>query len=177
MSFRQKFRHEIWLVAATTLYFAAWFGALMVLKTLVLAEYQIGFHGVPMMLVASLIVAKVVLVLEYVPLGAWIRKQPALVDVVLRTTLYALGVVVVLLVEKAFEARHDYGGFGASLTQVLRHAEIHHVWANAICVTGALLGFNALAVLRRRLGEGRLSDMFLRPYADEANLRDPNAER
>ena len=177
MSFRQKLRHEIRLVVATTLYFAAWFGALMVMKTLVLAEYRIGFHGVPMMLVGSLVVAKVVLVLEHMPLGGWVRKQPAVVDVVLRTTVYALGVVVALLVEKAFEARHEYGGLGASLTQVLQHAEIHHVWANAICVTGALLGFNALAVLRRRIGEGGLSGMFLRPYPDKANLRDRNAER
>ena len=109
----------------------------------------------------ALVAAKVVLVLEYVTLGAWVRTPPVFVDVILRTVLYAFGVLVVLILEKAFEGRHDYGGFGPSLIQVIQHVDIHHVWVNAIGVTGALLGFNVLSVIRRHLGEGGLMRLFL----------------
>jgi hypothetical protein len=119
-------------------------------------------------LVGALVLAKVVLVLEHVPLGAWTRTQPALVDVLLRTALYALGMLVVLLVEKAFDGRHEYGGFGPSLMAVFQHAEVHHVWANTIFLTGALLGYNALSVIQRHLGQGGLPRLFLSPLPEES---------
>ncbi len=119
----------------------------------------------------ELILAKVVLVLEHVPLEALTRNRPALVDVVLRTALYASGLLAVLLLEKAFEGRHEHGGFGPSLRAVLQHAEIHHVWANAIGLSGALLAYNALAGIRRQLGERGLLRLFRSPLP-----REPGAE-
>ena len=99
-----KLRNEIKAVALAGLYFGTWIGVLIILKELVLAEYQIEFRAWSLVLIGTLVLAKVVLVLEHVPLGAWIRTRPALVDVILRTALYALGVFVVLVLEKAFEA-------------------------------------------------------------------------
>ena len=96
-------------------------------------------------LVGALVVAKVVLVMEHVPLGPWVRKQPAALEVTLRTLLYTVGVLMALLIEKAFEARHEDGGFVPALVQVFQHRDIHHVWANTIAVSCALSGFNALA--------------------------------
>ena len=163
MSLLQKVKTEAVSVALATIYFAVWIGALVLLKTLILAEYRIEFHGLSLALVGALVLAKVVLVLEHVPLGAWIRTRPALLEIVLRTGLYALGVLVVLLLEKAFEGRHEYGAFGPSLVAVFQHAEVHHVWANTICLSGALLGYNVLAAIRRHLGEKGLVRMLLSP--------------
>jgi hypothetical protein len=142
-------------------------GALVLLKGLVLAEYRIGFDGLSGAAVGVLILAKVVLVLEHVPLGEWVRTRPAWVDVVLRTAMYAFGVLLVLLAEKAFEGRHEHGGFGPSLLSVFEHAEIHHVWVNTVCISGALFGYNVLAVVRRHLGRGGLLRIFSSPVAPE----------
>lgn len=149
-----------------TLYFAIWIGVLVLLKMLILAEYHIEFHGLSMALIGVLVLAKVVLVLEHVPLGSWIRKQPAFVDVIVRTVLYALGVLIVLLLEKAFDGRHEYGGFGPSLLAVFQHADVYHVWVNTICVSGALLVYNILSVIRRHLGKGGLMRLFLSPLPE-----------
>jgi len=110
-------------------------------------------------------------VLEHVSLGAWIRTQPAWLDVILRTALYAFGVLVVLLLEKTFEGRHEHGGFGPSLIAVFQHAEIHHVWVNTICLSGALLGYNVLSVVRRHLGEGGLIRLFLSPLPEASRAK------
>jgi hypothetical protein len=166
MGFRQRLKKEIRAVVLATLYFATWIGVLMVLKVLILEEYYIEFHEWSLVLVGALVLAKVVLVLEHVPLGAWVRTRPAWVDVILRTALYALGVLVVLLLEKAFEGRHEHGGFGPSLIALFQHADVHHVLANTICLTGALLGYNALSVVRRHLGEGGLIRLFLSPVPE-----------
>ena len=163
MGLLEKFKHEMKAVGLAALYFACWIAALIVLKQLILAEYHIEFHGMSKALVGALVLSKVVLVLEHIPLGAWVRARPAWVDIMLRTALYAFGVLVVLLLEKAFEGRHEYGGFGPSLIAVFQHVDIYHVWTNVICLSGALLVYNALSVLRMNLGERGLLRLFLTP--------------
>jgi len=167
MSFRQKFMNEIRAIGITALYFGCWIAALMLLKYLVLAEYHIAFHGWSALVVGALILSKVLLILENVSLGAWVHARPAWVDVVLRTAMYSLGVVVVLILEKGFEGRHEYGGFGPALQHLFQQTEVHHVWANAICLSGALLVYNAFSVVQRHLGEGGLLRIFFSPLPDE----------
>jgi len=167
MSAHPRLKQELKAVGMTTLYFGIWLGGLVALKRLLLAEYHIKFHGLSVALVGSLVIAKVVLLLEHVPLGSWIRRRPVLLEILVRTTMYAVGVLAVLLLEKAFEARHEYGGFGRSLTQVFHHRDIDHVWVNTICLAAALLGFNALAIMRRHLGPHGLTRLFLSPSPAE----------
>ena len=165
MSIGERLKHEIASIIALTLYFACWLGTLVLLKCLLLAEYQIAFDGLSLALVGALVLAKVVLVLEHISLGPWVRAQPAWVDVILRTALYSFGVFVVLLLEKAFEGRHDHGGFEASLISLVQQADMPHVWLNTICLSAALLSYNMLAVIRQRLGKGALRQMFLEPLS------------
>lgn len=166
MSIKQKLNEEIKAVGIAALYFGCWIGALLLIKSLVLAEYEIAFHGWSVAVVGALVLSKVVLVLEHVSLEAWLRAWPAWVDVVLRTAMYTLGVAVVLALEKGFEGRHEYGSFGQALRQLLQQADIYHVWANTIVLSGALLGYNALTVVRRHLGKGGLIRMFLSPLPE-----------
>jgi hypothetical protein len=109
-----------------------------------------------------------VLILEHVPLGGWQRNQPVLMETILRTILYALGTFVVILLEKAFESRHEQGGFGLALMSVFQHRDMPHVWANTICVGGALLFYNLLSALNRQLGTGGLARIFLTPPKEDA---------
>ncbi|MDH3948516.1 MAG: hypothetical protein OEU74_06105 [Gammaproteobacteria bacterium] len=167
MSIAHKLKHEIAAVIALTFYFGCWLGALVLFKYLLLAEYQIAFHDISVALVGALVLAKVVLVLEHVSLGAWVRAQPAWVYVMLRTLLYAFGVFILLLLEKALEGRHEHDGFGASLIAVFQQADAIHVVLNTICLSAALLSYNMLFVVRKRLGKGTLLRMFLTPLPAE----------
>lgn len=167
MSTMDKVKEEIRSVLLVTLYFAVWLGVLVILKKLILAQYNIEFTGLSAALVGALVLAKVVLILEHVSFGAWIRNRPVLVDVILRTLLYAFGVLVVLVLEKGFEGRHEHGGFVSSMIAELQSVEGAHVWANTICITGALLVYNIFSVLRMIFGEGSLIRALLRPLPDE----------
>ena len=161
MSIQEKLKHELKAVSLVTLFFAAWLGILMGLKILILEGYQIRFGSVSAVLIGALVLAKVVLILEHVPLGAWLRNQPVLVEVILRTVLYAFGTFVVMLLEKAFESRHEQGGFVSALMHVFQHRDMPHIWVNAISLTGALLFYNLLSALNRHLGSGGLARVFL----------------
>lgn len=162
---RQKLTRELKALALAGLYFATWIGSLLLLKELVLAEYRIAFHRLSLALVGALVLSKVVLLLEHVSLGAWMRTRPAWVDIMVRTFLYSLGVLVVLVLEKAFEGRHENGGFVPSLKALFQHVEIYHVWANTIVVSGALFTYNVLSVVRCHLGEGGIWRLLSHPLA------------
>jgi hypothetical protein len=90
-------------------------------------------------------------------------------EVVLRTAMYSLGVAVVLVLEKGFEGRHEHGGFGPALWYLIRHEDFPHVWANTLCLAGALLGYNALTVVRRHLGKRGLIRLYLSPLPEESH--------
>jgi hypothetical protein len=160
MNLKEKLAEELKEVGIVTAFFAVAFGVLMLLKELTLAEYDITFAGFTKVLVSALILAKVIVILQHVKLGKWISRHPAVVGVIARTVLYSLGVLVVMLLEKSIETRHEAGGFVAALNGVLWHSEIHHVWVSAICSTCAILVYNALWAISTHLGKGGLRRVF-----------------
>src|SRR6266852_6840255 len=103
MSFRKKLLKEIKAIGLTTLFFAIWFGTMILLKRLVLTQYDIQFRGLSVALISALVVAKVVILMEHVSLGRWVRQRPVAVDITLRLLLYTGGTFIVFMLEKAFE--------------------------------------------------------------------------
>ncbi len=168
MSLPSKLKHELKAVAGAALYFGCWIGALLVLKYLVLTEYKIAFRGWSVIVMGALILSKVVIILENVSFGAWVRAKPAWVDVILRTALYSVGLVAVLTLEKGIEGRHEHGGFVGAVNAAFQSSDAYHIYLNSICLTGALLVYNVLAVIRQHLGGKGLIKLFLVPLPPKA---------
>jgi hypothetical protein len=162
MSVRQKAIGELEEFGLAFLYFAVWFLVLVALKKLILADYQIGFYGLSAALVGALIVAKVVLVLEYVPLGNWVERRPVIVDVVLRTALYSIGVLIAVILEHGFERRHEHGGFTNAVFAVVAERNMYRVWATTIGVGTAILAFNVYSVFTARFGTAAILRLFFK---------------
>lgn len=174
MRFLRWLGEELRTLVAVTLYFAACFTVVMVLKQLLLAEYGIRFNGIATAVIVALVTAKVVIVLQKVPLGRWVEHQPAVVDVVVRTIFYTSATMVALLLERAFESRAEHGGFAASVAMVFEHRDIAQVWATTICVSLAFLAYNAFAVLHRALGSRRVWQIL---FEDPVRAAKPGAGR
>jgi hypothetical protein len=159
-TFWQKFLKEIKEILGMTLYFLFFLGVLIILKKLILKDYEIAFTGLSTAIIGALVMAKVVLLMELIPRGQWVRSQPAIVDVILRTLLYTFGVLIVMLLEKAFESRHENGGFSTALLNVFRNRDLYHVWAGVIVVGLSLFGYNAMSVMRLYLGKRQLEKLY-----------------
>ncbi|HEY5919719.1 MAG TPA: hypothetical protein VIU13_20005 [Chryseolinea sp.] len=159
-SFKQKLIHEMKAVAFATLYFAIWFGILMFLKTMILSEYEVEFSGISMALIGALVLAKVALVIDHIPFSSWTRERSPIYFVIFRTLLNVVGVFIVLLLEHAFKARHEYGSFGSALINVFQHRDVYHLWASVTVVGISVFLFNVLFVLRKYIGEQKLSELF-----------------
>jgi len=157
-----KLIRELKAVFWVPLYFLSWFGILVLIKHLLLEEYQIDPGSYVVVIVGALIVAKVVLILENVKLS-FLHSSPAYLEVLVRTLLYMAGVVVVMFLERSFEARHDYGGMTDAMMNLTSHVNMYHFMVSVICVFLALLFFNLWSVLKGHLGTNGVKRMFLDP--------------
>ena len=64
MSIGAKILNELKSLFWVGLYFLVWFGSFMILKVLMLHEYKLEFVGATIAIVAALVAAKSVLILE-----------------------------------------------------------------------------------------------------------------
>lgn len=96
MRFFHWLADELRLLLAATLYFSACCVLIMILKQFLLAQYGIALSGITTAVVVALVTAKVLIVLQKVPLGGWFEDQPAIVEVIARTALYTVAAMVEL---------------------------------------------------------------------------------
>lgn len=162
MSIKAKIVNELKAVFWTSLYFLCWFGSLMVIKQLLLHEYKIEFFGASIVILGTLVAAKAVLVLEKAPLFK--KSQSAFAMILKRTLLYLAGVFIILVLEKSYEGRNEYGGFVNALKNITKDANSYHIWVNIICVFGALFFYNLWSLIREYLGKDGLKGILFSAY-------------
>ena len=160
MKILKKIINEIKIVACIAAYFAIVFITMMVMKKLYLKDYNIQFSGISQALIGALILSKVVILMEFISLGQWVKHQPTIVDIILRTFLYTLGVAIVIILEKAFETRHGAGGFIDAIPFVINHRDINHVWATTIGTAASLFVYNSFTVVQRYMGKKGFIKLF-----------------
>lgn len=161
--------HETRAILTAMLFFLACFAVIVVLKDLMLDQYDITVGTSASVLMLSLVTAKIVVLFERMSFGS----QIGLVEVLMRSATYSLAAFLLLLLEHGLSERKEAGGFLAALAQAFQHPDMPIIWGTLICVTLAFLVWTALAVLRREFGRERLLDAFLKPStgSDETAAR------
>jgi hypothetical protein len=96
-----------------------WFRAgraiVLTLKTLFLAEYQIDFYAVSVVVVGTLVAAKVVVILDHTRLGPSFAsaRRPALVAIH-KTIIHGAATLLLIGGERVFHAYRERGGIGTA---------------------------------------------------------------
>jgi hypothetical protein len=160
MKILHKILEEIKIVLRTATYFAIVFILMMVMKKLYLKDYDIEFYGMSQAIIGALIMSKVVILMEMISFGKWVQDQPPIVDVLIRTVLYTAGVAVVIVLEKAFEKRHEVVGFGNAIAYILNHRDVYHVWATTIGSAASIFVYNSFSIVQRLVGKNGLARLF-----------------
>jgi hypothetical protein len=157
MKFLHWLVHEIRAILTAMLFFLTCFAVLVVLKDLMLEQYDVTAATSVRVVMLALVTAKVVVLFERVSLG----RQIGLVEVVLRTALYSLAAFLLLLLEHGISERKEAGGFVAAVSNAFQHPDMPIIWATLICVTMAFFVWTAFAVLRRSFGRDRILAAYL----------------
>ena len=104
MKFIEFITSEFREVSRVTLYFLCCFLLIIALKKLFLMQYQIEFYGLSSAVVGALIVGKVVVVLDHTRAGDRFRNHQGYINVIYKSTVYTLVVLLVGLGERLFHA-------------------------------------------------------------------------
>jgi hypothetical protein len=160
MKVLRKIFEEIKTITRTAAYFAVVFILMMIMKKLNLKDYDIEFSGLSQTIIGSLIMAKVIVLMELISLGSWVQRKPPIVDVIIRTLLYTLGVLIAVVLERAFEKRHEAGSYGDAILYVFTNRDIYHVWATIIGAAASIFVYNSFSIVQKILGKHGLTKLF-----------------
>lgn len=148
-------------MAWLTFYFAACFVVIMLLKQFWLEEYGIAFRGIATALLAAVITAKVVIVLDHLPVTKRLQSLPGAIEVVARSAIYTFFVLAIMTAEKAFESRAEHGGLINALVSILDHPDMPAVMGTGIMIGLAFLSHHTFHIIHRDIGSKRMAELFL----------------
>jgi hypothetical protein len=104
--------HEFRAVIAPTLFFFVGFNLILFTKRLMLSQYLIQFTGFAIATTGALIVGKVVLVAEKMPLLRRFDRAPLVYPILFKTVVYAMLVFIARLLEALVHFLFEGGAFG-----------------------------------------------------------------
>jgi len=172
-------KHEAKEVGLITLYFLFCFSVVLLLKKLILADYNIKVYVFSTLVVAALVVAKVVAVLDQTHAATrFDRTLPLGVVALYKTLVYAVATLIVLFLETVIDVYKETHSFRAAVLEIWAHRDWNILLTKVLCGGLAFAGYHLYAGLDRRLGEGTLRRLVMtRATADEAHsgLRSPDA--
>ena len=149
------------VLSISTVFFVI-FVLFLLMKKSLLDDYDINFYIISTALIASLILAKVVLIFDLLPLTKKTDNLLNIYRVFLRSLIYIFGYIVFTFLEHLIKELID----GESYSQALK-ATVHHLFSPAFITTFigvfvAFLFFNAFWVIRANIGTTVLYNMFFR---------------
>lgn len=169
MSVMERVRHEIREVGLVTLYFLACFLFFLTLKKLILLEYEVRMTVVGTAVIAALVVAKVVILLNQTFFGDLFRTHSVALHALWRSLLYTLAVFLVTLAERTFELYRAHGSLDEALAKVWAGEDLGHFLAMNMTVGLSLVVYNVFSEIDAHFGEGSLR-RFLFLTRDDSSL-------
>ena len=154
--------HELRSVVPPTVFFFIGFNLILFTKRLILEEYLIQFAGFFIATMSALIVGKVVLVAEKMPLLRRFDHAPLAAPILFKTVVYTLLVFVARLLEAFIHYAIEGGviGHGAFIEHQLGQFSWHQFIATQMWVFVLFLVYVTGCEINALLGDGELFKLF-----------------
>ena len=159
-SLAQKLKHELGQLIPVVLFFFIAFQLLALTDALMLEQYGIRVSVFLTATFAALVVAKVVLIADHLPLINRFPEKPLIYNVVWKTSIYFLASVAIRYVERLIDSWRQVASFAAANQRLLDQVVWPHFWGVQLWLLVLLLLYCALRELVRALGREQIIGMF-----------------
>ncbi len=154
-------KREILEVLPPAVFFLVAFNVIVFTKHLMLEQYGIRFSHVVAATLGALVVAKVVLIADYIP---WINKypgKPLIYNVVWKTVIYLIVAFVVRFGEALAPLWLQYRDLSVATARLYDEVIWAHFWVIQIWLACLFFVYVSFRELARTLGEAEFLRMFL----------------
>ncbi len=156
----QKVKHELRELIPVTIFFFVAFQLLAFTETMMLEQYGIRVSVFLSATVGALVVAKVVLIADHLPLINRFPEKPLIYNVIWKTCIYFTASLIVRYVEHLIEAWRGAASFAEANRHLIDEIVWPHFWGVQLWLLVLLLVYCALRELVRALGRDRIIRLF-----------------
>lgn len=160
---RARLKHELKEAIPPFLYFLVAFHLVAALRALMQQEYGIQAGTVMNATIAALIVAKVVVLADLLPIVNRFPDKPLVYNILWKTMMYQLAAIVVGYLERLWDAYREVGSFAAANGHMVEAVVWPHFWAVQILMLVLFLQYCTLREFSRAVGGPRMRALFLGP--------------
>lgn len=150
---------EIREALPATLFFLFLFHMIALTKAVSLEDYSLAALRAVTATVGALIVAKAILVVEALPMSRWFSSR-RMVQVLWKTLLYSVVVVLFKVLEEAIPLAAKHGGFMPGVRALYEEVSWPLLAVLILWIVGGLFAYSLAFELVRAIGPGKIKDIF-----------------
>jgi hypothetical protein len=130
-------------------------------RRIILAHYEISYAEWGISLIKALILAKVILIVDLLPISHRLEDKPLIIPTLYKTFTFSLWVALFALVESAIRGFLQGKGLAGALDHLLSEGA-YEFFARCLVAFCAFIPYFAFKELGRELGKGKLGELFFR---------------
>jgi hypothetical protein len=154
-------KHELLELIGPTIFFFIAFNLIAFTKKLFLESYHINFSGFFLTAcIGALLVAKVVLIADEIPLINRFPRGPLVYNVIWKTAIYSVVALLVQFLEELLPRLWHHARLAAAVNEVWHEVHWPHFWAVHILLCYFLLIYVSFRELARTFGEAEFFHLF-----------------
>lgn len=161
IGWKQKLAREMIEYLINAAYLTLFFSVFTTYRRLILAHYQISYGQYGISLIKALVLAKIIMIGNVLRLGRRIEDKPLIFPTLYKTVVFTLWVALFSVIESTIRGLLHGKGLAGGLSELASERRYEFL-ASALVVFFAFIPFFAFRELEQVLGEGKISQLFIR---------------
>jgi hypothetical protein len=153
-------KHEFWEVLPPTIFFFVSFHIVLLDRALMAKEYGFKASSMAVATVAALLIAKVVLIADKLPMINRFPEKPLMYNVVWKTAIYVVASLLLHYLEHLLPLWWHMGSFGAANEHLASKIVWPHFWAIQLWLVVLIFVYCSLRELVRVIGRHRVMQIY-----------------
>jgi len=155
-NFVQGVNHELKEAIFPTIFFFLIFHLMMITKTLILESYDLRWVSSASALIAALVVAKAILIIDLTPAGRIFRDSRLVYHVMWKTIVYSCLVAIFRYAEELIPLWSKHGSFAEANRALIEGTSWPHFLAIQLWLLVSIAAFSAIVTIDQAFGSGSL---------------------
>lgn len=148
-------------------FFLVLFNLIAWTKQLMLAEHSVTIASTATATIGALVIAKVILIADALPMSRIFSDRPLAYNVLWRTTVYSLVALLFQYLEELIPHLVDGAGFSLANTEIFERTHLDHFLAVHLWVVTGLLVYSIASGMTEAVGRERTRQIFFGSTAEE----------